>query len=116
MQNNFSTSKNAKSTDELCVLDLAGELDELGVQSLTEAVNPLLSNTSLKKLVLNLHDLKFINSKGIGYLVSVHTHMAKDSRSLVLVDANEPVMDVISLVGLTTIIAYFKDLESFFAS
>lgn len=114
MSHTLSALVNALSTDSVSVLDLKGELDEIGVQALTEQVDPLLSDNAIKKLVLNLHELEFINSKGIGYLVSIHTHLAKDARSLVLVDANEPVMDVISLVGLTTIISYHPDLETAF--
>ncbi len=112
MSHILSATLNSQSTNNVSVLDLKGELDEIGVQSLTEQIEPLLSDSEVKKLVLNLHELEFINSKGIGYLVSIHTHMAKDSRSLILVDANEPVMDVISLVGLTTIISYHSDLDS----
>lgn len=93
------------------VVALTGEMDESSIEGLKQSLDPILNDTNVKSLILDLRQLEFINSKGIGYLVSVHTHLSKDQRVLILAGANEEVMDVISLVGLTTIIKYFNTLE-----
>lgn len=98
------------------VVALAGELDESSVEGLKAQLDPILNDLNIKSLILDLRQLEFINSKGIGYLVSVHTHLSKDQRELILAGAGEAVMDVISLVGLTTIIKYFATLEEALAS
>lgn len=93
------------------VVALEGEMDESNLESLQNKLQPTLDNTDVKIIILDLSQLEFINSKGIGYFVSVHTHLAKTQRKMILAAANEAVMDVISLVGLTTIIKYFNTVE-----
>ena len=98
------------------VVSIAGEMDESNLESLKPQLDPLLNDMNVKTLLLDLRQLEFINSKGIGYLVSIHTHLSKDQRAIVLAGANEAVMDVISLVGLTSIIKYFNTMEEALAS
>ncbi|MBN2096006.1 STAS domain-containing protein [Candidatus Peregrinibacteria bacterium] len=93
------------------VVALAGEMDESNIESVRSQLVSFLNDMSITHLIFDLGQLEFINSKGIGYLVSVHTHLSKDKRVLILTAAQEAVMDVISLVGLTTIIKYFNTLD-----
>ena len=93
------------------VVSFSGEMDETNIEQARKDLAPLLNDSSVKTLVFDLKNLKFINSKGIGYLVSVHTHLAKDKRKLVLTQAQEAVMDVVNLIGLTSIIPYHETLE-----
>ncbi len=93
------------------VLHLTGELDEVSMEQLKTQLDPLLADASVLKFIFDLTDLEFINSKGIGYIVSVHTHLSKDGRTMMLANANQEVMDVISLVGLTNIIPYHATLD-----
>ncbi|MFH0838308.1 MAG: STAS domain-containing protein [Patescibacteria group bacterium] len=93
------------------VVHLAGELDEVTVEGLKGHLDPILADDSVHQLIFDFTKLDFINSKGIGYLVSVHTHLARDGRSMVMAGASQPVMDVITLVGLTNIIPYHATLE-----
>ena len=86
-------------------------MDESSLETVKPQIDSVLNDTNVKYLILNLTQLSFINSKGIGYLVFIHTHLSKDQRELILAGANEEVMDVISLVGLTTIVKYFNTLE-----
>ncbi|MFH1012828.1 MAG: STAS domain-containing protein [Candidatus Peregrinibacteria bacterium] len=93
------------------VVALSGEMEESGIETLRPQLDPLLNEANVKKLVFDLQDLEFINSKGIGYLVAVHTHLAKGGRQLIMAGARESIMDVVNLVGLTTIIPYFETVE-----
>lgn len=93
------------------VAHLTGELDEVTVEELKGHIDPHLNDSNVLQIIFDLTKLEFINSKGIGYLVSVHTHLAKDGRTMIMAGATEPVMDVLSLVGLTNIIPYHATLE-----
>lgn len=90
------------------IIAFSGEMDESTIESIKPQIDQSLADTAIKFLIFDLTNLKFINSKGIGYLVSVHTHLSKDQRELILTGANDAVMDVINLVGLTSIVKYFK--------
>jgi anti-anti-sigma factor len=111
MSSDFSVEITDGNNPNIKVVHLSGELDEVSIERLRTYVDPILENKNVVKLIFDFEKLEFINSKGIGYLVSVHTHLAKDGRSLVIVGAVEPVMDVISLVGLTSIIPYYETLS-----
>jgi len=111
MSQDFSAEIADANKEGTKVVHLSGELDETSIEGLREKLDPLLNDRAVTQLILDLTNLEFINSKGIGYIVSIHTHLAKDSRVMKIAGANEAVMDVISLVGLTTIIPYFNTLE-----
>ncbi len=98
------------------VVALSGELDESNLDQIRTQLDPVLTDVSITKVLLDLTGLQFINSKGIGYIVSVHTHLSKDQRVLSMAAANEAVMDVISLVGLTSIIPYFATMDEALSS
>ena len=111
MPSEFSVDITDSTSPAIKVVSLKGELDESVLDSLKTQLDPLLDDASVLTIILNFKDLEFINSKGIGFLVSVHTHLSKDARKMVMVAASEAVMDVISLVGLTSIIPYFATLD-----
>lgn len=112
----FSVQVSNQSTDVLKVLALTGEMDETTLADVRTQVDPFLMDTNVKTIIFDVTNLNYINSKGIGYLVAVHTHLSKDQRTLVLAGASESVMDVIQLVGLTSIIRCVDTVEEALAS
>ena len=111
MTSEFSVSITDGSKPSVQVVHLTGELDEVTIEQLKQEIDPQLNDSTVTQLIFDFTKLEFINSKGIGYLVSVHTHLSKDGRTMVMAGAAEAVMDVLSLVGLTNIIPYHKTLE-----
>ena len=116
MPSEFSVEITDSTNPSAKVVSLKGELDESVLDSLKTQLDPILDDSNILTMILNFQDLEFINSKGIGYLVSIHTHLSKDARKMIMVAASEAVMDVISLVGLTSIIPYFATMEEATAS
>lgn len=98
------------------VVGLVGEMDEPSLQEIRTSLDPVLNDLSVKFLILDLKDLAYINSKGIGYLVALHTHLSKGGRKLLLCAAQEAVMDVMNLVGLTSIIPHHEKMEEAMAA
>lgn len=116
MSNDFLAEVAATSNPEIKVIHLTGDLDEISIESLQQTVDPIMADSSIKRIIFDFSGLRFINSKGIGFLVAIHTHLSKDGRVLMLVGASEAVMDVITLVGLTTIIPYHNTVDEAVAS
>ncbi|MBU0727721.1 STAS domain-containing protein [Patescibacteria group bacterium] len=116
MASDFSVNIIDSNNPAVKVLELKGEFDESVLESFREQIDPILNDSKITTMVFNLKDLEFINSKGIGFIVSIHTHLAKDGRSMVICDAQEAVMDVISLVGLTSIIPYHETCDAALSS
>ncbi|MBN1258597.1 STAS domain-containing protein [Candidatus Peregrinibacteria bacterium] len=93
------------------LIHAGGEIDQTGLPDLENAVKPLLGNPALKILVLDCAALTFINSKVVGYLVYLHTTLAKSGRKLILAGLNETLTDILSLVGLITILPHYETWE-----
>ncbi|MBU0577273.1 STAS domain-containing protein [Patescibacteria group bacterium] len=111
MPSDFSVDISDSSDPSVRLANLHGELDESKLEDLRKALDPVWDDTKVEALIFDMHDLEFINSKGIGFVVSAYTHFAKNKRKFILVDAQEAVMDVVSLVGLTSIIPYYDTLD-----
>ncbi|QQR83774.1 STAS domain-containing protein [Candidatus Peregrinibacteria bacterium] len=112
----FSVSVSDRSTDSMKIFSFSGEMDEITLADVRTQVDPLLMDPMVKTIIFDLSELNYINSKGIGYLVAVHTHLSKDQRVLILSGATESVMDVIMLVGLPSIIRCVNTVEEALAS
>lgn len=93
------------------VIEFRGCLDENTSEIARVHLEALTQGADFKNLVFDLSNLGYINSKGIGFLVSVHAHTSKNQQKLVLVNPNEEVSDVLTLVGIDTIIDTFGTLE-----
>lgn len=89
----------------------SGELDETTVEKIKGQIDPIVDDTSVKKIIFDFNELKFINSHALGFLVSIQTHLSKENRNLVIAGAYGTVMDVMTLIGLPSIIKCVKDVK-----
>ena len=53
-----------------------------------------------KKLLLNLRDVEYIDSAGLGELVKTHTTLERQGGQLKIVNINQKVRDLFKLTGL----------------
>ena len=89
--------------NDVAVLDLSGRitLGEGSVQ-LRDAVRDLLSKGS-KQILLNLGDVTYIDSSGIGELVSAFTTVKNSGGELKLLNLTKKVHDLLQITKLYTV-------------
>ena len=94
---------NARQVDEVTVLDLSGRIT-LGEGSvvLRDAVRDLLSKGH-KKIIANLADVNYIDSSGIGELVSAFTTVKGQGGELKLLNLTKKVHDLLQITKLYTV-------------
>jgi len=94
---------NARQVDGVTVLDLSGRIT-LGEGSvvLRDAVRDLLSKGN-KKIVANLADVNYIDSSGIGELVSAFTTVKGQGGELKLLNLTKKVHDLLQITKLYTV-------------
>lgn len=95
------------------VVKFSGELDKAGLDVIKENLNMLTESIEGKYLVLDFSDLNFINSEGIGFLMTMQYRLTKKDKELVVVGAAEHVFDVLMVIGLLNVIKHFDTLEEF---
>src|SRR3984893_9347056 len=95
--------------DGVEVVQISGRI-ELGEGSagFRERVRDLLA-TGRKKLILKLADLDYIDSAGLGALVSAFTSVRNDGGDLKLVYLTKKVQDLLQMTKLYTVFEIFDD-------
>lgn len=90
-----------------------GESLSGGSQAMTfqTRLNELVSN-GIKKIAVNLEDVKIINSSGLGMIVSAHSTIRKDGASLVIANLPEKVKELIEMTHLDKVLKISEDINS----
>lgn len=106
----------SREVDGVTVLDLSGRitLGEGSVQ-LREAVRDLISKGS-RNILLNMGDVSYIDSSGLGELVSAFTTAKNQGATVKLLNLTKKVKDVLQLTKLYTVFDTFDDEASCIAS
>lgn len=103
---------NTRQIDDITVLDVSGRitLDEGNVM-LREIVRDLADKGS-KRIVLNLGEVTYIDSSGVGELVKTHTTIRSKGGELKLANLNKRVNDLFEMTRLSTVLDIQKDEAS----
>ena len=105
-----------RQVDGVTILDLSGRIT-LGEGSVTlrDAVKDVLSKGS-KNILLNLADVDYIDSSGLGELVSAFTAVKNAGGDLKLVNLTKKVSDLLVITKLATVFDTKDDEASAIAS
>ena len=92
-----------RAVGDVVVLDLKGRvtLGE-GDELLKDKVNSLV-NQGHKKIVLNLADVPYIDSAGLGEIVRTYTTVSRQGGSLKLLNLTKRITDLLSITKLLTV-------------
>ncbi len=99
----MSLKSSNRQVDGVTVIDLSGRIT-LGEGSvvLRDAIRDLIGKGE-KKLLLNLGDVTYIDSSGIGELVSAFTAVRKEGGELKLLNLTKKVHDLLQITKLYTV-------------
>lgn len=105
-----------RQNGNVCFLDVSGKIT-LGDGSVVirEAVKKLVADGT-KNIVLNLGDVTYIDSSGIGELVSAFTTVSNNGGNLKLLNLTKRVQDLLQITKLYTVFEVFNDEASAVAS
>jgi anti-sigma B factor antagonist len=111
-----SMKVNIRQVDGVTILDLSGRitLGEGSVQ-LRDSIRDLLAKGS-KLILLNLADVNYIDSSGIGELVSAYTTVRNQGGELKLLNLTKKVHDLLQITKLYTVFDVKDDEASAIAS
>ena len=112
----MSMKVTTRQVDGVTILDLSGRitLGEGSVQ-LRDAIRDLLAKGS-KQILLNLADVNYIDSSGIGELVSAYTTVRNQGGELKLLNLTKKVHDLLQITKLYTVFDVKDDEASAIAS
>jgi anti-sigma B factor antagonist len=87
---------------EYSMIELSGFLDAHTVNSFETHIEEVLKG-GVTRLAIDLNDLSYISSAGIGALMTLTHHLRKKQGDLVLFRPNQKVFKILDLLGFTKI-------------
>jgi anti-sigma B factor antagonist len=97
--------------DDVTILDLKGKMTlGEGDELLKDKVNSLVSQGH-KKIVLNLEDVPYIDSAGLGEIVRTYTTVSRQQGKLKLLNVSKRVYDLLVITKLLTIFDSYDSEE-----
>lgn len=112
----MSATINVRNNGPVCIVDVGGKIT-LGDGSVVvrDTVKNLV-NEGTKNIVLNLGDVTYIDSSGIGELVSAFTTVSNSGGTLKLLNLTKRVQDLLQITKLYTVFQVFNDEAAAVAS
>ncbi len=112
----MSIKVSTRQVDGITILDLSGRIT-LGEGSVTirDAIRDLL-NKGAKHILLNLGDVSYMDSSGLGELVSAYTSVKNAGGELKLLNLTKKVHDLLQITKLYTVFDVKDDEASAVAS
>lgn len=94
---------------------LMGEVTLVKIEDIKSRLDQALEDESRDFLVLDLDKVTFIDSSGIGFLVSLATRLKGQGRRFILFRPSEPVIKLLNLVKLTSFFELIEDKDELLA-
>ena len=105
----MSVKLSTRQVGDVSVVDVAGRITlGEGSSALRETLREMVSKNQ-KKILLNLGDVSYIDSSGIGELVSGFTSVTNSGGQLKLLNLNKRVKDLLQITKLYTVFDVHDD-------
>jgi len=108
----MSMKVNTRQVDGVTILDLSGRIT-LGEGSVTlrDVIRDLI-NKGQKSILLNLGDVSYLDSSGLGELVAAYTSVKNSGGELKLLNLTKKVQDLLQITKLYTVFDVKEDEAS----
>ena len=102
------TTDERKIKDQLSVIDVHGEINAFAENTLMDAYTRVTSEGA-KTILLNFKDLEYMNSSGIGLLVTLLIRVKRQNQRLLACNLGEHYQQIFELTRLNEAIQIFPD-------
>ena len=106
----MSLTVGVREVDGVTIVDLGGRitLGDTSSGKLRETIREILARGS-KKIVLNLGEVSYIDSSGLGELVSSYTTASNQGGKVKLLNLQKKVQDLLQITKLYTVFETFEN-------
>ena len=106
----------SRTVGDVRILDCSGKITlGEGTMSIRNTVRDLLQSGH-KKIVLNLADINYIDSSGVGELVSTYTTVVNNGGRLKLLNLTKKIRELLAITKLLTVFEAYDDEKRALAS
>lgn len=93
------------------IVEFHGELDQSTLKIAERQIDQLIETAKNKYFIFDLSDMKFINSEGVGFMISAHVKLAKRNKQLYVAASKPNVQEVFELMGLPKLVSVFSSVS-----
>lgn len=105
-----------RTIGDVTILDCSGKITlGEGTMTVRNTVRDIL-NANGKKIILNLADVNYIDSSGIGELVSTYTTVTNKGGQLKLLNLTKKIQELLMITKLLTVFQVFENEQAALAS
>jgi anti-sigma B factor antagonist len=105
-----------RTVGDVHILDCSGKITlGEGTMAVRNAVRDVLKNGG-KKIILNLADVNYIDSSGIGELVSSYTTVTNQGGKLKLLSLTKKIQELLAITKLLTVFSVYDNEQQAIAS
>ena len=105
-----------RTVGDVTILDCSGKITlGEGTMTVRNKVRDILKSDG-KKIILNLADVNYIDSSGIGELVSTYTTVANSGGQLKLLSLTKKIQELLAITKLLTVFQVFDNEQLALAS
>ncbi len=102
--------------ENVYVAHFQGAFDGGIKEPLEEVGKKIMESTEKTNVIFDFKSLDYLNSYAIGQLVAWHNHLMKKGGQLIIAGPSKNVEDIFNIVGISTMLKIFPDVESAVAS
>ncbi len=105
-----------RNIGDITLLDCSGKITlGEGTMAVRNSVRDILKGNG-KKIILNLADVNYIDSSGIGELVSTYTTVTNSGGQLKLLNLTKKIQELLAITKLLTVFQVFENEQAALAS
>ncbi len=98
-----------RQAKDITVIDLKGDITiGEGASALSSVIKSLMEQGKFK-ILLNLAGVRYVDSVGLGNLITGYTRLRKEGGELKLLNVTENVLDILVITKLVTVFEVFDD-------
>jgi anti-sigma B factor antagonist len=97
--------------DNHIVMAVTGEIDLYSVKQLKESVTQVIEQEREARIIMDLNNVKYIDSTGLGILIGIKRRCAEKAGELSLVFDSERIANLFNITGLHNVFAIYKTLD-----
>ena len=100
---------NYKKNQNVVVVYPKGRLDVNQVDVMEKEIKTLLDSETSSHFILNLKDIDYVSSSGIGLLVNVMNILRQRGKTFCICELNSSVKRIMEIVEMNTLLHIFRD-------
>jgi anti-sigma B factor antagonist len=105
-----------RTVGDVRILDCSGKITlGEGTMAVRNTVRDILKNNG-KKIILNLAEVNYIDSSGIGELVSTYSTVANNGGQLKMLNLTKKIQELLAITKLLTVFQVFDNEQAALAS